>query len=696
MGYTGTLTFVNSPSTSYDWIFSDGFPKAIHVDNSSQVTWEARVTIISNDAPNQVVVSATDGIIQTPVTKELSVYSFPKIADKEKIPSIYMPGTHSQSVYGENAITAYGGKYQSYYWTQEGPAYPTPKNGGVYHYTVFSAPLTGTYAGEYTITITDGLPGTDSVNVWVPVQVNPGPLFILNGSSPVTYTIAGAPDGTFYTAKLLNGESSTAKDVTGDPNYGTVTVQPGPSVNGVFNIFYTPPANATTFLPFYIHCTPDRTLNAPDYGNVYLPLPYGPMLIRDVRNYAGTLRDQTTLIPITNVKVSLTYPKAYAQTVFSDANGQFVFQGLPTGNLYYFWTDVNGYQSTSFTSTLLVSGNPANSNVLLKPSNPAAHVRGTVRKPDGSAFLPDEMVSVGLVHWYDENGTAQVETLAETTVGGGTFTLELAEVPPDPPNPGVDTYVLMAYREGQYTEVTLPNGTNFPYTGIALTLSNDYTGTTIGQLINNSRVLPVPPTGGFAMGSTNTVRDLVTNVVLRQEPGPSFELLPGGILMNLLTPPPPGRVRLTGHVDDNQKESTSYDSLIGISPSILAALFQDDRNPSDDILYKRPLVITLPIDLTLAYPGSFESQSLYVRMSDGSVVDLKSCQAFQLTADKIIALDYLGDGRTGTITAMVQDGSFFGAGYPCSPHGNTTKKTSFPDFDRYEFFGCFINSLLGK
>jgi len=73
------------------------------------------------------------------------------------------------------------------------------------------------------------------------------------------------------------------------------------------------------------------------------------------------------------------------------------------------------------------------------------------------------------------------------------------------------------------------------------------------------------------------------------------------------------------------------------------------------------IVITLPIDLTVLKPGDLE-KGVFAIYTATSRADLEAGKGAAVPVSQIIASDYIGDGKLGSVTFWVSHLSFFGIG----------------------------------
>jgi hypothetical protein len=213
-----SMEFTANGATSVAWTFSAGTPST-----SSALTVDYTAPINTDDTPTEVAVVLTDSTGTFGTTGgSIFVYSTPEVVN---LPtdgdSIIAPGT-------SKTYTVEGGLGSALAWTvTKGGVTVDSSTGSSY---TFVAPTTGDFAGDYTISVTDGLGTAESFDVSVPYDLDA--VFtiieddIITGTAYTGQTMAltGVADGATVTAMLMSVDSE-GNSVTGldETLYGTLT-----------------------------------------------------------------------------------------------------------------------------------------------------------------------------------------------------------------------------------------------------------------------------------------------------------------------------------------------------------------------------------------------------------------------------------------------------------------------------------------
>jgi hypothetical protein len=741
--YSGTYTIQNSLVGSYTWTFVDsdgkprGNPSATQAD-SQILVWHAPAMDDNSQEPITVTARAQElGAPFRVATFEISVYRTPKIQFKDNVPQVLLPGEQTTNEYGNYLLKSSGGFVGPYqpnnfpndkpFWEFTGPAYPNGMAGGQMTYTTFKAPSQGIFAGSYTITVqswvrdtgagTGMVQGNDSVSILVPTAIEKGPVRVMESrntgsAGAIDYTIAGMPDGVNYTMRLMDGLGANAVDVTGLPDFGNVTPQAGPSLGGVYNFTYTPPVTATQTRQFYIVAEPDDTTSDPRWGEIYRPRPHGPMMVRKSFCVSGTLVDRNTRQPIAGATVSIIDPHTYIQSAITNGAGQFSFNPLPLNNRYEFWAHAPGYQRAIFSQANAFADanlcDPGRAVIEMAPvQNNNAFVSGTISDVNGNPIGANEAITVTLVHSWIDAGEPRMDFVGEVRTAGGAYYLGLEDVPQDAPQPGVHDYYLIAYRPGFWAAQVLPPG-GFPYPNTDLQLTAQFDQTNYGlenippsvpkdfskQPYQNA--IKAPLTGGFALTAIAAITDVPDfTKVIGTRPAGFYDRLSGSIAVDSLTQPVPG-AELWNDAKDNPEGSVKRSEFVRDSMTLLYMNMVDIQDIENHGLFTtRGARVTLPFDLTQVQAQAFELDTSWVRWTNSTnYVDLQSCDTTKVPLKDILAIDYLGDGRIGWVTFLVNNGKWYGLGSTCVKNAGSTEGFQYPDFDRYEIFGCFIRNLV--
>ncbi len=327
---------------TYTWSVA---PVSAGTITSAGLFTAAAVTVNMTD----VIITATDVTYTNLMgTADLAVYSKVTITNKPEEPPLIAPGEES------DAFTVAGGDDSAYTWSVAGPV---DVDGGTGASFIFQAPDSGAFAGEYTVTVTDGQEFADSFTVLVPMVLDPDHYNLVEGSQ-LQIDILGAPEGSGFTfiAYDLNGNevvfSEEGGDVTG---WGQITREGNV-------LTYTPDDIGTADeIAFTLEVISDDA----DLIDLDLDLvESGTYRVIPTGTYAGVVKNADTDAPIGGALVTLMAPRpesvvgagsekvtmtdAYSR--YTDVDGNFEFDLPATGAIYQFMVSMDSYVTKLFTS----------------------------------------------------------------------------------------------------------------------------------------------------------------------------------------------------------------------------------------------------------------------------------------------------------------------------------------------------------
>ena len=327
---------------TYTWSVA---PVSAGTITSAGLFTAAAVTVNMTD----VIITATDATYTNLMgTADLAVYSKVTITNKPEEPPLIAPGEES------DAFTVAGGDDSAYTWSVAGPV---DVDGGTGASFIFQAPDSGAFAGEYTVTVTDGQEFADSFTVLVPMVLDPDHYNLVEGNQ-LQIDILGAPEGSGFTfiAYDLNGNevvfSEEGGDVTG---WGQITREGNV-------LTYTPDDIGTADeIAFTLEVISDDA----DLIDLDLDLvESGTYRVIPTGTYAGVVKNADTDAPIGGALVTLMAPRpesvvgagsekvtmtdAYSR--YTDVDGNFEFDLPATGAIYQFMVSMDGYVTKLFTS----------------------------------------------------------------------------------------------------------------------------------------------------------------------------------------------------------------------------------------------------------------------------------------------------------------------------------------------------------
>jgi hypothetical protein len=287
-------------------------------------------------SPTSYTVTLTDGVTASLTdTRTVKVYSGVGITNKPSTEPTVQPGASS------TAFTVSGGDSSQYTWTVTDRAQTvigTPASGSSF---TFTAPNTGAFAGEYTITVKDkNNLSNDTFKVKVPITLTPSSKTFLQ-NAPQSFTVAGA--ASTYTWDVLN-ESTLAVVTSPAAEYGTWT-KTSPVSGDATNTFT--PAAVTAAKGFYIQITIDGDADLTT-ANGLNKAAFGPFRIIPLAQYAVNVKTVAGAA-IPGAQVTVDYAGQVPQT--TDAQGKAVFN-LPSAGKYLYNVSMANYVSQNISSTL--------------------------------------------------------------------------------------------------------------------------------------------------------------------------------------------------------------------------------------------------------------------------------------------------------------------------------------------------------
>ena len=360
-----------------------------------------------------VIIMATDATYTNLTgTAEIAVYSKVTITNKPEESPVIPPGEDSEE------FTVAGGDDAEYIWSVVGPdGYSDEEEGTGYTFTAPSDE--SAFAGEYTITVTDGQGFTDSFTVLVPLMLDPNHYNLVEGAQ-IEIEISGAPEGTLFTFIAYDLESTEVDfEVTG---WGQMTL------DGNVLTYLADDIEVGDEIAFTLEIIADDSdlidldLDLIESG-IYRVIPLG--------TYAGVIRDADTNNTIPGAVVVLISPDIEIDNETTIADGSFEFELPATGATYQFIVHNSGYVSKVFTSDDLSNS----SDVLISAAaTTPLFIRGEVTPND-----PDVIVSLII----------DGEVVGVRTLGfQGDFNFEFET------DPGASEYLLTAANGDAYNEIS--------------------------------------------------------------------------------------------------------------------------------------------------------------------------------------------------------------------------------------------------
>ncbi|WP_300461067.1 hypothetical protein [Desulfobacula sp.] len=331
----------------------------------------------------------------------------------------------------EFAVTGGDGTYT---WTYINPAGASVVDGALSTYT-FTAPSTGNFAGDYTITVTDSIStNAESFKIYVPLVIEPDDtkISIMSDAAPFAFTITGAANAVPYT-------------VTVDSLDDAETYTP---VTALFNASNT---------AIYAFDPSDYTVTA-DTGDKDYSLEFEVQDLTDPpmvditivpvtqTTFAGIVTD-TDGFALNNAIVTITSPAGFkGLTDTTGADGVFSFsQAVIENTKIVFKAEKDTYVTEDFTSDDLASD--GSSQIQLSKS--ATSISGNVTNG-----------VVSSVSLFDESGLAKGPI---DSAANGDFKFDFATAPA----PG--DYTITASTATLYGATAI-TADSFPYTTVSVTM----------------------------------------------------------------------------------------------------------------------------------------------------------------------------------------------------------------------------------
>ncbi len=340
-----------------------------------------------------------------------------------------------------DTFTVSGGD-SGYTWSVAGPVPVAETSGETFH---FNAPESGSFAGEYVITVKDSAgTNTDSFKVYVPLTIEPDDtqFAVLENDPAQSFTVRGAAPGTGYTVTIDSLDDDAADQVVSGTFSETFEAE-----------FSFDPASYADTVSVE---TGTRQYTVDFQAEAYVDLPQIDFSILPLTDFSGIVVDNNGNIPLDGALVTITTPAAYAgQSVSTLAGtGKFVFANLPgtlldgSTAVYGFKVEKEGYLATTFQSSDL--SNDGSSTIAMEKSY--AHISGTITNPG------DAVCTVVLLD-KDTIVAGPIDALAD-----GTFTFSFETAPALPAN-----YTVKAGKPGWSGSVGIIVEA-FDYKGIEVTI----------------------------------------------------------------------------------------------------------------------------------------------------------------------------------------------------------------------------------
>jgi len=595
-----------------------------------------------------------------------------------------------------NFIAPTGSGSGTFLWSVTGPATATLTQSTDTKTATFTAPTTGTFAGAYTLTLTDSISSfITTITINVPMLLAPNTNTFRQDAGTQTFIIGGAAGSSTFVWSLVT--PSLAPIAPADvAKYGTL----GGSTTDTETIA---PAAVTQIMSFkWKIATDDPALIAAGLSTYYSDM----MRIVPVAPFVVTLTNGGSPINGTTYTVNVTVnPTDASQNANINNIGQVTFTMPDTGG-------TNLYQVVDLsTPTLFVGKNVySTSKTLTIPiDTQAGIISGTVTDVTGGA-------AIGGADMIATHPTLPINVYYEATsaAGTGNYTIYL---PTGVPTTGWQiTASKDGYASNWLTGVALNAvGQNIalqPQTTVTVTSITPGTLTTLltvqaNPAFNGSggeirvtilsgcggvgtayigggtwNVSCVSPSANFSLqikaDTVKAPRDVTTQyyatTVYTYQSGSTAaaasDVDNGGASIGLVASGqttdvdvPPGGVTTSGVVaiTQVQKSSTTSTATTGSPTYVYDVSVVDTLGVPLPAANIKKIVIKLPLDLSVVNPGDIESGKFVIYHAATRAL-LEAGSGTAVPASQIISTDYVGNGSVGSVQFWVTSLSVFGIG----------------------------------
>jgi len=587
-------------------------------------------------------------------------------------------GTLELSVAGGNG---------EYTWTVAGPL-AVPGAEGVASYT-FVAPDEGAFAGEYTVTVNDGYGFTDSFVIYVPLNFEQSHYSVLEGQAvdPALFTLKGfaadlTADG--IDVVLLDGEGNGVTDEEGNP---LIFDNPGaPTDYGVLN-----PDVADSLALF------DYTGQVVDDDEMRIF-----MVQFGVEGLEPVTSDPITIIPVVEHTVSVFNETGAAVEdgvmVLVLADGLEIASGETVDGAVTFLLPMYGcyeYRTVpdeTYFAAIESSCAQSVEIVLLDKATASTFTILSVTDTDsGASLLGDSGLSVYALLPPDYDVQYEMQDVGPESyqiqvpdATGYTVIAEmegyLAQVLTDQTPPGELTFSLEEITGTIITSVTAKAQADMVVVAVtAYPEFSDAGQLTIEQLAGEGSLSPAAlddgsivfaysPAGDFTIAITPAGGDTFNfSYAAGEDKIQSAVDVTGGEIYfdaDAWVVVPEGGVNEPVVVTIQEVEMDSSDPGADAAGGSGGVIYEIDVAPFDgsgsDIVNR--LIITLPIDLSVVKPGALQSGEMKIYFCEDKIFFGDGNYTDAVPVENIIAVDYLGDGKTGSVTFWVDHLTVFGVG----------------------------------
>lgn len=581
----------------------------------------------------------------------------------------------------------------TFLWSVTGPATATLTQSLDTKTATFTAPTTGTFAGVYTLTLTDTISSfTTTIKINVPMLLAPNTSTFRQDAGVQTFTIGGAAAGSTFVWSLVTPAlvPITGADVA---KYGTL----GGSTGVTETIT---PAVVTQIMSFkWKVVTSDPALVAAGLSTYYSDV----MRIVPVANFVVTLTSGGAPINGTTYTVNVAVNSDASANI--NAQGQVTFAMPDTGG-----TNLYQVVDLSTPTTFIMKNVTSTSKTLTIPlDTKAGTISGTVTDvttttPIGGADMIATNPALPITVFYE----------AASAAGTGNYTINL---PTGVPTTGWQvTASKDGYANNWLTGValnavgqnialqaeTVVNVTGIATTGTATTITIqanpafNNTGTEIAvALLSGSGTITGPTwigggaytvvygaSGNFQLqikadtvkAPRNVAIGYCATTVFSYQSGSTgsaaSDVNSGGASLGLTASGqttdvnvPPGGVTTSGVVSITQvqKSSTTSTATTGSPTYVYDVSVVDVSGNNIPAANINKIVIKLPLDLSTVNPGDIESGKFVIYHAATRAL-LEAGSGTAVPTSQIISTDYVGNGSVGSVQFWVTSLSVFGIG----------------------------------
>lgn len=478
----------------------------------------------------------------------------------------------------------------------------------------FTAPSTGAFAGDYTVSVTDNQSGLSfEFTVTVPLNIELSAVNILESDTSQTVTITGGAAGDGYSLVVDGGEvaagnvatlsAATASDneAEGNPAVATIT-----------------PADVTDRTEFTVQAT--NTTN-----EALAAVTSDTSRVIPVISFSATVVDDLDS-PVEGAQIELLtqLEDSEIDAVTTGVDGTFEISLPDVDGTYQLLVSADGFYSREVKSTDIgVSGD---TRLALEPLpvDGVHEVTVNVTRSDAGD------VAGARVTLFD--GTAHSDSVTLGSSGSHTFYLSTTDFA-DPTTADYTAYVTFANEvgavEGSATDAadTTQDGTiAVELDALALTTEDIDESSNVSEVVDET-------TGTLLVATTGTEDTLVVEV----PPGAVAEN--GSDIVLVISE---ASVADSEQYIDSDTTQDAYNDYTEGSVAFYEVSLKVDTADGADVADSEiaEVIITLPFDADAVEPGSFEAGTIVIRHAD-TVQDILDGNAIEVDPSDLIFVDYI-------------------------------------------------------